>query len=160
MIKFLGILLLSTSISIYGTFLSRKTKYIQEIRDDIYHLLKAIERDIKYGCIPLSRIIFSFKPKTQCVSDFIKEISQGKNVFDVTDENLSLLDVSEREKIKVFFSATGKSTCSEKELILCKNCLDFFEDNNAKTKKDTDTTAVLYRKLGYLCSILTFIILI
>ena len=91
MIKFIGILLLSSSVSIYGTFMSRKVKHTQYIREDIFLLLKAIERDIKYGCIPLSRIIFSFRPKTQSVADFIDELSQGKNPSDITDTCLSLL---------------------------------------------------------------------
>ena len=160
MIKLLGIFLISSSVCVYGMNLSRKVKYTNTLREDIYLLLKAIERDIKFGCIPISRILASYTPITKSIEELLSSLSNEKNADNTIEENLQLLTENEREKLKVFFSVIGKSSCSEKELILCRNCIDFFEEINAKSKKDADTSATLYRKLGILGGIMTIIILI
>ena len=160
MIKAAGIILLSASVYIYGTFLSRRTGYTQAVREEILSLLKAMERDIKYGRRPISEILTSFNAETQSVQSFIHAVSDGKCVSVEADRHFYNLSLSERDKITRLFSEIGKSSSSDKELILCRNCIDFFGENNAKTKKDSDSGSLLYRRLGLIGGILTIIILI
>ena len=160
MIRLLGIMLISASVGIYGLFMSQRVKYTQCIREDILCLLKALERDIKYGNRSVSEIITEFKAKTCDLQDMIEKITSGNDISEATDTHLSSLSETEREKVKNLLVAIGKSRRSEEELILCKNCIDFFEENNATTKKNADAGSCLYAKLGLIGGILTIIILI
>ena len=160
MIRLLGIMLVSASVGIYGFFMSQKVKYTQNLREDILGLLKALERDIKYGNRAISEILSGFKTETCDLHDMIEKIINGSNVSTAINTHLSSLSETEREKIKNLLMSIGKSRCSEEELILCKNCIDFFAENNSTTKKNADARSGLYAKLGLIGGILTIIILI
>lgn len=160
MIRLLGIIFISLSVGIYGYMKSKEAKYTQRLREDILNLFKAIERDIKYGNRAVSEILSSFKADTQKLEEMIEKISSGNSIEESINEYLSSLSETERDKAKNLLTAIGKSRFSEEELIQCKNCIDFFENNNAKTQKDAERGSSLYAKLGLIGSILMIIILI
>lgn len=160
MIKYIGIFILSCSISLYGAVLSNILKEKHAIKKEITILLKKIERSILYNsksCIDTVR---------QCnlpmleKSGFCKNFSGCDDANIVINTHLSILDAEDRNMLCEFFSKLGKSSFCEYELKNLKYCLDYFEKSLADSEKNVNTKVILYKKIGLLAGILAAIIFI
>ena len=160
MIKYIGIFILSCSISVYGVILSNSLKEKLALKKEITFLLRNIERNIIYkskSCIETVR---------QCglplleKSGFCKSFSGCDSAVTTTNTHLSALDDEDRKMLCEFFSRLGKSSLGEYELQNLRYYLDYFEKSLTESEKNINTKIMLYKKIGLLAGILAAIILI
>ena len=94
MIKIIGILILSSSISVYGTLCSSALKEAIRLRYEIIQLLKSIQNGIRYGSVPIDRIIndrkFPLIEKSNFYDLLMFEQNTRKVVLKVVNEYMVL----------------------------------------------------------------------
>lgn len=159
MLKYIGIFLISVSVSAYGAVLSRQLKDALAIRKEITVLLKSIEHGIKYGSKPISEILSGCTLHNLRKCGFIDALADNSIEF-ATETYLGILTQDERKKICDFFNNLGRSSYREKELEYCKGFIEYFENCERSSEKEVAAKAVLYSKIGIICGILAAIILI
>lgn len=160
MLKYIGIFILSLSVSAYGAVLSKQMKDTHELRSEITTLLRNIEHGIKYGSKPLSDILAECNLQRLGKSGFIYSLISEQNIKEAIDASLNGLTKEEKHKLYNFFTSIGKSTNSERELVLCRSYIEDFEAFEKKSLQEISTKATLYKKIGIICGIMAAIIFI
>ena len=160
MIKYAGIIAISCAISIFGAVKASDIKQRSEIRREILRFLSHIESEIKYGASPLSEIYFSFKSDLFDKCGFTNALKQGCLYSELIYNTLSDLSSEEKSKLSEFFSKIGTSYSRDEEISLCRYYISVFESFYETNEKSDKAKAVLYKKLGIICALLTAIILI
>ena len=160
MFKYIGILLISVSVSAYGTVMSKNIKKATAVRQEICQLLKEIENGIRYGSRPVIETVRSINLPLLSASGFITALSDENLPQNAVNSYLGMISQQEKEKLYEFFSKLGKSTYKEKELTLCSSCIVFFENILKQSLKESASKELLYKKIGIIGGILAAIILI
>ena len=160
MIKIIGILILSSSISVYGTLCSSALKEAIRLRYEIIQLLNSIQNGIRYGSVPIDRIINDRKFPLIEKSNFYDLYNSGGNMQDIIGECFKSLSKEDKDMLLSFFTTIGKTAYSEKEINLCFYYVDYFEKTQAEREKDTASKVLLYKKIGIVSGILCAIIFI
>lgn len=158
MLKYIGILILSLSVSAYGALLSKNLCDTHELRKEICSLIKNIEHGIRYGSKPTAEIISACKLKNLEKSGFITALLSGENEGAVIQSHLKMLTDEEKERLTSFFTNLGKSSYRESELDFCREYLEYFENFEKVSEKEVKEKSLLYKKIGIICGILTAII--
>lgn len=160
MIKLIGILLLCSSVSAYGAYLSSEVTKGAKQRNEITEFIKHIHNGIKYERMPLDKIyaLYSSVQLEKC--GFLEGIRRKMPEDALIDDTLFLLCDDEKQMLKHLLSQLGKSHFSEREQNLLSSCLDFFTEKQQKMQKETAAKSLLYKKLGLIVSLLCAIILI
>lgn len=159
-IKYIGLLLICISASAYGAKMSEAVKLSYKTKVEITEFLKAIERGIKYGGVPIQNILKGYTSPMLEKCGLLNSLRHGETKKEKFEEQLSVLGASDKAKLYEFISHIGKSTNSGKELIICRECINYFENSVCYSEKDAREKSVLFRKLGVVSGILIVIILI
>lgn len=159
-IKYIGLLLVCISASAYGAKMSEAVKLNYKTKVEITEFLKAIERGIKYGGVPIQNILKGYSSPILEKCGLLNSLRYGETDKETIENRLSVLDSSDKTKFCEFILQIGKSTNSGKELIVCRECIDYFENSVNYSEKEAREKSVLFRKLGVVSGILIVIILI
>ncbi len=162
MIKYIGIILTSGAISLYGAFASSKVKSAAKHRKALIELLYAIKSGIEYGGVSLDEIFCTFENSTLEKCGFISILrSPSPNAFENALECENLL-ISETEKALFceFAKKCGKSYYTFGEQKLCERYIALAEAQDKKLCADENAKCTLYKRLGVLCGLLFAIILL
>ena len=160
MIKYAGIIVISCAISLFGAIKASEVNQKTKLRAEILRLICHIEAGIKYGSFHLSEIFGSFKSDLLEKNGFMTEIRSGcTDTGKIIESTLSALSTEEKTKLSQFFSQLGKSYCREEEISLCKYYISSLKSIYEANEKKDKAKAVLYKKLGIICALLTAIIL-
>lgn len=160
MLKYIGIILFSCSVSAYGAYLSHNISTASKIRHELLSFTKHIENEIKYKNAPLCHAFKVFSSPTLYRYGFLEGIYNNGDYKGVVEETLFLLTKKERALICDMLYSLGKSHFSDKELstlIYFRQGLeDIFEDSEKIGKE----RSLLYKKLGLIAALISAIILI
>lgn len=159
-IKYIGLLLICFSISVYGAKLSEEIMKKQKAKREVLQLLKVIESGIRYGNVSLKKTLQSFTSPTLEKSGFLEYLRKNGCITEEICEKAFLTDGADKAGICNFFEKIGKSTYSEKELLICKEYINRFSDSVSSSEAEAKAKADLYKKLGILTGIATMIIFI
>ena len=160
MLKYIGVFILSASISAYGSFLSSSIKGSCSLRKEVLQLLKDIERAIKYGNGQIIEIVRNCKSPYLTKCGFCTSIYNTTNAETAIATTLSALSEKDMEMLTDYFSKLGKTAFTELELKNCTYYIDYFEKTQNEYEKEVETKSLLYKKLGLIIGILTAIIFI
>ena len=160
MLKYIGIFILASSLSVYGTVLSESLKESNLLRKEVIQLLNSIERSIRYKGASYVVIIRECSLPFLRKSGFCEGILNYENAERTINTTLSVLSEEDRRMLCEFFSNLGKSPYSEQVLKLCSYYIDYFEKTQADVDKNLNTRVLLYKKIGLIAGILTAIIFI
>lgn len=160
MLKYIGIAILSSSVSVYGAILAKQLKDTHALRSEVVELLKSIELGIKYGSKPIRDILVECNLTNIKKSGLITSLISGQSARDAIENSLKALTTTEKNKLCEFFESIGKSTYSENELIICRSYIEFFENSIKMSGREISLKAMLYKKIGIICGILAAIIFI
>ena len=162
MLKYIGILLISGAISLFGAHLAAVRAGNARMRGELLGLLERIQNGIDNGALPLADIYAGFHGDILEKRGFCKALKSGTP--DALSEALTLIagDLP-KECAETYFSfaaSLGKSGFrkTESELVTrFKTNLSALE----QTYVAEDTSkCVLYRKLGILCGLFAALILL
>ena len=148
-LKVTGLALITISLTMLGSSLSTDEIEKHKEKENALNLLKEIERGIKYSNKTISEILKQ--------SDYTFSSGYVFNDFSIekqTDNN------KEGNKLFEFFKKIGKSTNSEHELILCREYIEFFEDEVRKSSENSAKKAYFYKRMGLVTGLISVIILI
>lgn len=162
MLKYIGILLVSGAISLYGAHLSVLRRQNAALRAELLELLVRIKNGIENGGLPLADIYAGFNGGITEKRGFCRVLKSG-----VPDAFARALDEVRaflpEEYIKIYTALAenlGKSGFRKAE---CEALTRAIADLSALEKKyaaKDDAKCVLYRKLGVLCGLLAALILL
>ncbi len=162
MLKYIGILLVSGAISLYGAHLSVLRRQNAALRAELLELLVRIKNGIENGGLPLADIYARFNGGITEKRGFCRVLKSG-----VPDAFARALDEVRaflpEEYIKIYTALAenlGKSGFRKAE---CEALTRAIADLSALEKKyaaKDDAKCVLYRKLGVLCGLLAALILL
>ncbi len=153
MLKVMGIVLVASSVSVYGVMCSQRIKDSAKIREEICSFIGEIERGISFGRRRLCEIISGISSPLLAKSGFLQAINNQDDCKHAVNTYLSQLTDDEKNKLIYFLSNIGKSPFSEKEILLCKEYRLYFEEKTEIAKKDAAVKAELYKKIGIICAI-------
>lgn len=159
-IKYMGIILLSGSVSCFGVILSSRLKQVYRLRTEVISLLKDIERGIIHGRIPVSVILRDFPDGKLRQTGFCQRIMKLQNPYSAVEESLAIFSDEDKKMLVGFFSQLGKSGSSECERQNCRYIIDYFEKTQPVSEGEITEKASLYRKISATFALLTAIILI
>lgn len=160
MIKYIGILLLSGSISCYGVIISSRIMQAFRLRSEITELLQSIERSIVYGKAPINTVICDFNTPELKKTEFCKRICDCDNPEQVIEETLSILSGEDKKILLSFFTCLGKTRSIEDVKKNCRHVTDYFEKTQTESVSSISSKAVLYRKISLISALLVAIIFI
>ena len=160
MIKYIGILILSCSLSVYGAILSDSLKQSHNLKKEITELLRNLERNILYGSKSCVEIIRECNLPLLTKSGFTDAFSGCDNAELTISTYLSSLSANDRQMLGEFFSRLGKSAFCEYELKNLRYYLDYFEKTLEDSEKNVNSKVILYKKIGLIAGILAAIIFI
>ena len=162
MLKYIGILLVSGAISLYGAHLSVLRRQNAALRAELLELLVRIKNGIENGGLPLTDIYAGFNGKITEKRGFCRVLKSG-----VPDAFARALDEVRaflpEEYIKIYTALAenlGKSGFRKAE---CEALTRTIADITVLEKKyaaQDEAKCVLYRKLGVLCGLLAALILL
>ena len=161
MLKYIGIILISLSVSMYGTYLSVKIRERKDIRNALLELLIYIKRSIENTYLPLDEIYKNFSNKSLEKIGFTKELCSGKK-----DAFLSAINIANaylnNKLIELYHSISlslGKSYSGNLESQKLAGYILMIEEECKTLDKEDNSKRELYRKLGLLCGLFAAIIL-
>lgn len=160
MVRYIGILILASSLSAYGSLLSLSLKSSNNLRKEIILLLRNIERCIKFKSCPVTEEIKNCNSPMLKKCGFCECLYRDDNAKAAVNSTLHTLSSKDREMLCEYFSTIGKSRYTEQELKTCRYYIEYFEQTQVQSEKDISTKINLYKKLGLLSGILTAIIFI
>lgn len=159
-IKFLGLSLITLSLTLLGNALSEEEKNKQALKEEFLRLLLEIERGIRYGGKPIETILECFTSPVLENSGLIGEMRNSKQyVYTIQNADI-LVDFSDKKLLCSFFENIGKSTNCEKELVICRECIERLQESIKKSHVECEKKAYIYRRMGLMSGILSVIILI
>lgn len=160
MFKYIGIFILSASISAYGALKASTLKTELGARAEIILLLRSIERCIQYGGNSLESTIKNCPCHKLKKLGVLDELSNFESTSDLPENSLLFLSENDKKEFVSFFLTLGKSAKSEIELKKCRYLINYFESTQKDSEKNTETKANLYRKIGLITGIMAAIIFI
>ncbi len=162
MMKYIGIILVSCSVSMYGAVMANKIKNIGKQRRAIIELLYTIRNSIEFGCVSLDKTFSSFHNDVLDKCGFTKILSSPypDALSRAFESDCIILPENERLLLQAFAKECGKSAFSQNETKLCTRYINLMERNETEMLKIEKNKSALYSKLGILCGLLTAIILI
>ena len=160
MIKYIGIILLSSSVCSYGFLMSKKLKQDHNVRNELTNLLRSIEHGIRYGSKPINQILSECNLPYLKKCGFITCLLSGCDIRENTKSHLGMLTDEEKQRVTEFFSLLGRTGNSESELIFCKGYIEYFENFEKISQEQVKSKSLLYRKIGIIFGILAAIIFI
>ena len=157
-IKILGLSLISISLTLLGNNLSVEARKRHAAKEEMLNLMKEIERGIKYGNTPIEKTVehFNFSVSN---NEYTLETTATEKLQALIN-NATFEKDNDREKLRCFFEKIGKSASSEKELLLCREYIEYFDEAIKKSAVECSKKVYLYKKMGLMASILSVIILI
>lgn len=162
MAKYLGIILVSGAISLYGAYLSGKIQEQIALRKALYDLLLHIKCCIDNGALPLPQIYSLFKNpvlEKYGILEYLKRagtdgIKAALNESTVKiDENIKSLYVQLSDTL-------GKSAFRTTESETLSRYISLIEIEEQKLIKNDQAKKELYKKLGILCGLMAALVLV
>jgi len=161
MIRILGIVVFSVSVSLCGFLMSHSLSSKARKRREFIELIYAIKNGIQYGKLSLREIFSSFSGNELKKCGFLKALCENENASIeevLTDFPTGLTD-KENELIFAFAKECGKSTFSEEEIKNCERYVLLLEALDKQLSSEENTKKLVYGKLGILAGILSCILL-
>lgn len=160
MIKYLGIILISSGVFIYGNLKSSELSYAKKLSFELLDFLRTLERELTFENYSKHEIFRQFSGKTLNECGFIDALMFGTDSTDAVNAHLGALDKNEKEILIDFFKEFGKSISRKKEADRCRSFEATFEQAVKQAGNHRQNKALLYRKLGIICALMTAVILI
>jgi len=162
MIKYIGIILISGAISMYGAYLSYRVRTSAMQRKALLELMIYIKTGVENGPVKLCDIYASFDNKHLEDCGFIKLLhspSPGS-----LEKALSESRIRIPENIKSlyidFSKSIGMSSYKRDAISICERFTGLIKAEEAKISEKEEKKEQLYRKLGLLCGLLSALLLI
>lgn len=162
MLKYIGLILLSGGIGMYGAYLSSRLKKCGKQRKSIIELMYAIKNGVEYGGIPLDEVFNSFESDVLFSCGFMNMLRSKApdclyNAF--MCEGLLLCE-REKKLCLEFAKKCGKSGFSDSEAKLCSRYISLLEALDKESSEKEKSKSLLYTRLGILCGLFAALILI
>lgn len=162
MVKYIGILLVSGAISLYGAHLAAVRTEKAKMRGELLELLARIKNGIDNGALPLADIYAGFHGETLEKRGFCTVLKSG--VPDAFSKALAGVKKDLPEECAANYAALaavlGKSGCCKTESAQIARYSGILTALEARYAKDDAAKCVLYRKLGALCGLFAALILL
>lgn len=162
MIKYVGIILVSGALSMYGSLIANKVLNTGKQRRAIIELLYCIKNGVAFGKVPLENIFASFESPILEKCGFLvllKSKYPDALVKACNCENLCLPH-DEKNLLCSFASECGKSAFYENEALLCQRYIEIFEQKEKALHTEETNKAHLYSRLGILLGLVLALMLI
>ena len=160
MIKYLGIMLISSGVFIFGNAKSSELSHAKKLSSELLDLFRTLERELTFENNSKLEIFSHFSGKLLNECGFIDALKHDTNYKVAINSHLYALDKKEKELLIEFFSEFGKSISRKKEADRCKSFIAEFEQAVKQSSILRQNKAILYRKLGIICALMTAVILI
>lgn len=156
MFKYLGIAMISCSISMYGAYLSNKISMRSKFRSEMIDFIDGIEMSLKYDKKTLFDIYSSIPKKYISDSGFYDALISGG--FENWLKTCDILCDIEKDKLSDFFASIGKSKTADGGISLCQSTKAILIGILDKSEQEDKSKCFLYKKLGLICSLVSAII--
>lgn len=162
MIKYIGIIIISGAISLYGAHLSGKVQEEIALRKAFYELLVYIKCCIENGNLPLPEIYSSFK------NEIFEKYGISHNLKSQSTDAMKTalyecpvkIDSSVKSLYIQLSDSLGKSPFRLAESETLARYISLVEIEEKKLIKNDLAKKELYRKLGILCGLMAALILV
>lgn len=162
MLKYVGIIIVSGAVSLYGAYLSSGIIQRKKTRAALLELLIYIKSNIENAALPLETIYKNFSDKYLEKSGFIEKLRSGRpdalyyaleNTDIVFDEGIMELYMGVAKNI-------GTSAFKDVEAEKLKSTIPLIKAQTEKLDKYDDSKSELYKKLGILAGLFLAILLL
>ncbi len=157
MTRYIGIILISGAISMYGAYLSYRIKVSAKQRKALFELMLYIKTGIENGSVKLTDIYASFDNKylEDCgFTELLHSASPDALTHALNESNIKMPEEMKNLYLD-FASSIGKSSYKASALDVCAR---YTEENKISEKEEKKEQ--LYSKLGLLCGLLAALLLI
>ena len=162
MTRYIGIILISGAISMYGAYLSYRIKVSAKQRKALFELMLYIKTGIENGSVKLTDIYASFDNKHLEDCGFTELLHSASP--DALSHALSESNIKMPEEMKNlyldFASSIGKSSYKASALDVCARYTELIKAEENKISEKEEKKEQLYSKLGLLCGLLAALLLI
>lgn len=162
MLKYIGIILVSGAISLYGAHRSFLLKAWRSEREALYELLVYIKNGIDNGALALGTIYGGFENALLEKKGFTSLLKSGApDAFSRALEQSELRLCGETRRLYETLAANlGKSGFHAAESEQLTRYMNLIREENRKLDESEEIRQVLYRKLGILCGLLAALLLL
>ncbi len=162
MLRLIGILLISVSLSLYGAYASARLAENAACRAELAELLFAVRTGIDHGALPLAEIYrsFSFRRLARIGFDRVLLAKPDASLADALEKAKPYLDGDVYELYADFASKLGKSGHVSAESALCDRYGALINEKEKSIRAREDVKRLLYRRLGLLAGLTAALILL
>lgn len=162
MLKWFGIVLICSAISLYGAYRSHLLSQSVAVRAGLMELLLHLQNGIDHGALPLSELYADFENEALSRTGFCALLKSGEpNALLLALEKSELgLPESMRRKYADFALTLGKSSFRRQESERIDRFIGEIRAENEKTDAENATKRLLYSRLGLIGALLAALILV
>ena len=162
MIKYIGIMLISGALSMYGAFAAARIRTRAAQRKGLIGLLHSIKSGIEFGGAPLEEIYGVFECSALEKSGFCEILRRGSPDSFENAMQCPGLRLGEKEYALFceYAAKCGKSSSIQNEKQLCERYISLAQNLDDGLCREENSKCALYTRLGVLAGLTAALILL